>query len=116
MKKFTDNNDNNDVKMHYAGNDVLKNELYSIIVETLTPTIDGVSENLTISGIDDLVNEFVKIVENAGVDASIELMRTFKPEEIEVKKDSLLEAFDLVNESSKEEKKKSKEKKKAKKL
>jgi hypothetical protein len=100
MKKFTDEKDNT---QHYAGNDVLKNELYNIITETLTPTIDGVSENLTISGVEDLVDEFVKIVENAGIDASIDVMKAFKPEKAEEVMDPLMEAFNHVEETTKKE-------------
>jgi len=101
MKKFTESS--NEKQLHYAGNDVLKNQLYDIIVETLTPNIDGVSDNLSISGIDDLVNEFVKIIENANIDSSIDILKQLKPEKNEEKLDPLMEAFKEVNSKNNDE-------------
>ena len=104
MKKFTDNKT---IQPHYAGNEVLKNQLFDLIEETLTPNIDGIdSNNLTISGKEDLVLELIKIVENSGIDASIDLLKEIKPGEkkmVNKEIESLMEAFNKVNEAKTEE-------------
>ena len=96
MKKFTDDNN---VEKQYSGSNVLRNELFDLVENTLTPSIDGITKNLTISGKADLVEELVKIVENAGIDAAIDVFRNLKPGEnkmINENVDPLTKAFEEV--------------------
>lgn len=110
MKKFTENEI---IEPHYAGNEKLRNSLYDLVEETLTPSIDGiVNSKLSMTGKEDLVEEFVKIVENAGIDASIDLMKKIKvrrntlnsTEDNSTEDNSLNDAINQVYEAEKKEK------------
>jgi len=73
MKKFTDNINNK--QHHYAGNEILKNELFDLIDENLIPTIDGIStDKLSLNGKEDLVIALLKIVENSKIDSKIDIL------------------------------------------
>ena len=93
MKKFTENKN---IKKHYANNDILKNDLYDLIEETLKPNID----NVVVVGKEDLIVDLVKIVENQIIDNNIDIIKNFKYEK-SIEKDSLLEAFNKVYEKAK---------------
>jgi uncharacterized UPF0160 family protein len=98
MKKFT--NSNIDSKK-FSSRDILKNELYDLIEETLTPSIDGIDNSkLSISGKEDLVEDLMKIVENSNIEVTIDFLQKLKlnknVEKIEEKIDPLMEAFNKV--------------------
>ena len=99
MKKFTNSNI---VEKKFTSKDVLKNELYDLIEETLSPNIENIDKSkLTISGKEDLVGDLMKIVENSNIETTIEYLQTLKAErndlKVEEKKDPLMEAFDDVD-------------------
>lgn len=98
MKKFT--NSNIDSKK-FSSREILKNELYDLIEETLTPSIDGIDNSkLSISGKEDLVEDLMKIVENSNIEVTIDFLQKLKlnksMEKIEEKVDPLMEAFNKV--------------------
>lgn len=97
MKKFTEKESNN---KHYANNSIIKNEIYSLIEETLTAKIDNSTDNVTLNGKSDLVEELMKITENSLIDSSINLIKNYSNNTIPTKKDSLMEAFNHVNETA----------------
>jgi uncharacterized UPF0160 family protein len=102
MKKFT--NSNIDSKK-FSSRDILKNELYDLIEETLTPSIDGIDNSkLSISGKEDLVEDLMKIVENSNIEVTIDFLQKLKlnknVEKIEEKIDPLMEAFNKVEKNS----------------
>jgi len=102
MKKFTEKETK---QPHYASNDILRNKLYDLVEESLTPNIDGINEDkLTVSGKEDLVNELMKLVENSSIDAAIDLFKNIKLKEeiVNEKLDPLMEAFNQVNEKNKD--------------
>ena len=94
MKKFTESANEN--ANYYAGDKKVYNMLYNLIIETLTPKIDGEdSEKASLIGHDELVKELSKIVENkinmSRINVLEKLSRNPKiiQEKIEVKDDLL---------------------------
>lgn len=102
MKKFTNSNIEG---KKFTSKDILKNELYDLIEETLTPNIDGINNSkLSISGKEDLVEDLMKIVENSNIETSIKFLQQLKMNKIEStieeKLDPLMEAFKEVKKNN----------------
>lgn len=102
MKKFTENEI---ITKQYSNTEILKNDLFDIITETLKPNVNKNYNNLSLTGVDDLINEFIKIIENACIDSNIDTIKNFKQEKPEEKVDSLVEAINKIKESEKDSKK-----------
>lgn len=95
MKTYTNSKDEN--QSHYAYNDTLRNNLYDMIENDLTASVDGnTNENLTISGKEDLVEALLKIVKNSEIDSNIDTINNFQYEAVTEKLDPLMEAFNKI--------------------
>ena len=111
MEKFSLNENINQDK--YAGNDVLRNKINNLIIETLSAKVDNtLNSKVTINGADELVEELHKYISSRIINARIQKLIEFKNNPTSwkmidtIKKEPTLninenvkfEAFDVINE------------------